>query len=98
IEDRIIDKITIFGLQKSVTFLRYKKAIIIVIETIGNNVKNKACQSKCTSSHPDKVGPMSGPNAITIPIIPNAVPRRSTEIIASKTVINSSSIIHDPET
>src|SRR5699024_8890184 len=56
-----------FGFRKSVKFLRYKKAIIIVIATIGNIVKNKACQSKCTSSHPDKVGPMAGPNAITIP-------------------------------
>src|SRR5699024_1710272 len=45
-EDIIIERMSIFGLRKSVTFIRYRKAINIVMATNGNIVKNRACQLK----------------------------------------------------
>src|SRR5699024_3771341 len=53
--DKMYNRISIFGFPISVTLLRYKKAIIIVIAIIGSIVNNKACHSKCTSSHPDSL-------------------------------------------
>src|SRR5699024_11867227 len=72
-DDMIIDKMSIFGLRKSVTLFKYKNAMSIVMATIGSIVKNKACQLKCTSRQTDKVGPIAGPNAMTTPIKPIAV-------------------------
>src|SRR5699024_9679555 len=97
IEDKIIDKISIFGLLSSVTFLKKSAAIVIVIITSVSTVINSARHVKCASKKPDKVGPIAGPKAITIPIIPIAVPRRSTGIIAKRTVINKGSIIPEPD-
>src|SRR5690625_2051388 len=55
IEDKIIDKTSIFGLRKSVTFFKKSAAIVIVIITSGSTVKNNARHTKCSSSQPDKV-------------------------------------------
>src|SRR5699024_12654032 len=97
IDDKIIDKISILGLLSSVTFFKKSAAIVIVIITSGSTVINNARHVKCASKKPDSVGPIAGPKAITIPIIPIAVPRRSTGIIAKRTVINRGSMIPDPD-
>src|SRR5699024_4020556 len=96
-DDKIIDGISILGLLSSVTFLKKSAAIVMVIITRGSTVINSARHVKCASKKPDKVGPIAGPKAITIPIIPIAVPRRSTGIIAKRTVINKGSIIPEPD-
>src|SRR5690625_3183773 len=96
-DDKIIDKISILGLLSSDTFLKKSAAIVMVIITRGRTVINNARHVKCASRKPDRVGPIAGPKAITIPIIPIAVPRRSTGIIAKSTVINKGSIIPDPD-
>src|SRR5699024_11983788 len=88
IEDKIIDKISIFGLLSSVTFLKKSAAIVIVIITSGSTVINSARHVKCASKKPDKVGPIAGPKAITIPIIPIAVDRKSTRLNSSHVSIS----------
>src|SRR5690625_5787073 len=97
IDDKIIDKISILCLLSSVTLFKKSAAIVIVIITSGSTVINNARHVKCASKKPDSVGPIAGPKAITIPIIPIAVPRRSTGIIAKRTVINRGSMIPDPD-
>src|SRR5690625_5100782 len=96
-DDKIIDKISILGLISSVTFLKKSAAIVMVIITRGSTGINNARHVKCARRKPDRDGPIAGPKTITIPIIAIAVPRRSTGIIAKRTVINKGSIIPDPD-
>src|SRR5690625_8028435 len=96
-DDKIIDKISILGLLSSVTFLKKRAAIVMVIITRRSTVINNARHVKCASRKPDRVGPITGPKAKTIQIIPIAVPRRSTGIIAKRTFINNGSIIQEQE-
>src|SRR5699024_2744557 len=96
-EDKTIDNTSIFGFRRSVTFRRKSPATVTVIATIGRTVINKERHEKCSNSQPDSVGPIAGPNAITIPIILIAEPRHTTEMTDKSTVIKSGSIIPDPE-
>src|SRR5690625_1673517 len=96
-DDKIIDKISILGLLSSVTFLKKSAAIVMVIITRGSTVINNERHVKCASRKPDRVGPIAGPKAITIPINPIAVQRSSIGIISKKTEINKRNIKPDSD-
>ena len=87
IVESAIDKTSILGLVKVVTFSIVLIPKIIATMAKGKTMKNSQCQFKYCKIIPDTVGPIAGANTTTIIPTPIAAPRLATGYISTITPI-----------